>query len=76
MAEVQCNRCGLRIEVAMRHAQSTPTAVAQRDIIGHVPIDALARCLFIRETGRRISGPADCPHFQSTIDAEIAAGRL
>lgn len=76
MAEVPCDKCGLRIEVAITPAQSTPTAVAQRNI-GPVTIDAfLARCLFIRESGRRISGPSDCPYFQSTIDAAIAAGRL
>lgn len=74
MPEVQCDRCSLRTEVAIRHAQSTPTAVAQKDI-GPVTIDALARCLFV-QSGRRISGPGDCPHFQSTIDAAIAAGRL
>jgi hypothetical protein len=76
MAEVPCDRCGLRIEVTITAAQSTPTAVAQRDI-GPVAIDAfLARCLFIRESGRRISGPSDCPHFQSTIDAAIEAARV
>jgi hypothetical protein len=75
MAEVQCDRCGLRTEVAIRHAQSTPTTVAPREI-GPVAVDALARCLFSRESGRRISGPNDCPYFRRTIDAAIAAGRM
>jgi hypothetical protein len=76
MAEVACDRCGLRIEVLITPAQSTPTAVAQRNF-GPVAIDTfLVRCLFVRESGRRISGPSDCPYLGSTIDAAIAAGRL
>jgi hypothetical protein len=76
MAEVPCDRCGLRIEVMITPAQSTPTAVAQRNF-GSVALDAfLARCLFVRESGQRISGPGDCRYFNNTIDAAIAAGRL
>lgn len=76
MVEVPCNKCGRRFEVVITPAPGTPTAVAQRNI-GPVAIDVfLAHCLFIRESGQQMSGPGDCPYFQSTIDAAVAAGHL
>jgi hypothetical protein len=75
MAEFPCDRCDLRADVAVRQAQSTPMAIAGREI-GSVPIDALARCLFTQETGQLISRPDDCPYFRRALDAAIADGRL